>query len=222
MVEKKYNPIRIDGNPYAVCLPTGGLGNYKREGEDLWDRLLKLAKEKGIDLHNQNYASWLQESIVMACEDPETGEVYDEISAGCRSLECNVHGIGYLPCAKSRELGFRPCLIPLSHKDQHPEDSWASIADGEIIQFGSLRMNGELVDANLPYVETPRRCRYVNCQLTITFGDSTGDHETDIRWIKCGEVLVCDRNLLTNISWNDLQYLGYVHLNTIRKGKFTL
>lgn len=219
---KIYTPVWIDGNPYAICLPTGGLGSYKRDGEDLWDRLLKLTKEKGIDFHNQNCASWLQENIMMACEDPETRELYDELSAGCRSLECNVHGIGYLTWAKSRSLGFRPCLIPLNQKDYQPEDTLASIADGEVIQFGSMRLNGDLVDANLQHVKFPRPCRYQDGKLNIAFSDSTGESETDIRWIKCGEILVCDRNLLVNISWDELLYMGYVHLDTIRKGNVTL
>ena len=64
--------------------------------------------------------------------------------------------------------------------------------------FGTVYFDDVPVDVGSPLVERK-----------FSIGNSF--HERTIRWIKAGPLLVADRCICTNISWNQLDDLGFVH-----------
>ena len=203
----------IDGAPYVVCLPAGALRVGREYGkprnERFWDLVLDIAKEHGVDLHNKEIDSWCQEMKESLEEDPDSGEEYIEKSAGVRSTECCKNGTAFLTGATLRCVGFRPCLVPFDIETMSAIDGpWAGVQDGGLVSFGSLYYGDEAL-------AVPTDCRKADGDTPVwqrrnpvLIGDTSGQHGKEISWMKVGNVLVADRNLLVGISWNDLEKMG--------------
>lgn len=209
MHEDLNNVAWIDGAPYIVCLPKGSLwGDVKPKKERFWDFVLQVAKENGVDLHNKEIDSWCQEWKDTVYEDEEG--MYVEKCAAVRSTECCNNGTAFLRGARLDCIGFRPCLVSVDLDTVTATDGpWAGIQNGEVISIGSLYYGDKVLtvptDCRKKEGDTPRRLG----REAIHIGDTSGEPETEITWMKVGGVLVADRNLMVGISWNDLGEMGY-------------
>lgn len=176
----------IDGKKYKVRLLTGG---SKRNVPNEWDALMNDFKEDNALLHWSNMYSWCQDTIE-GCSDYGVSRGYYL----ARYWYYNGASLQIANC------GFRPVLEPLE------ADTLSAIADGSILCFGTLYMNDKAMqnpknpvwDGDIPdYIPG----------YTLCIGNSSLNHDERIRWIKWRNLLVCDRNILKYISWNQLDTL---------------
>ena len=72
-----------------------------------------------------------------------------------------------------------------------------------IKRFGSMRFNGKPMDAGSEYHGEE-----------LSFGDTI--YKKEIRWVDAGDILVADRCICTNISWTQLDDMGYIFGRAIR------
>jgi len=95
-------------------------------------------------------------------------------------------------------LGFRPAFEIINSNDVP-----ADILDGDTIIIGTLYMDGKPIK----FSQNPRWKRNTMDYIpgaTLEFGDALSDSAYHIKAIKCGNVFICDRCLLKNISYNDI------------------
>ena len=190
-------PVMIDGRPYAVRLPTGGTfhGDLSE-----WDSMLDILGEKNSALHSKNILSWCQDT---ARDAPNCRVYRGQLSA--RHWNNTYHDRAY------PHVGYRPVLEPLSPETLKPDPSLLSdIPDGSILTMGSFSVNG--VPKPLP--KEPFWCGDIPAyrdHAVFSIGDTHPDARNQLRFIKCGGLLWCDRNLMTGMSWDVLSALGLVY-----------
>lgn len=222
--------VTIDGKPYILSLPTGGRKKQRREPND-WDTVVSIhdvnasadTEDGGIcdALHCRSTVSWCRDILpgIPPFHPTRAGDYYWSATS---------------PLCRKFNTGYRPILRPLNPETMDPDPSLLSdIPDGTVLALGSLYMD----ETPLPFPCHPeltkedrqaaraqvRRVsekKYIEllwqnvdvpdytpgAQLRI--GDSVPSKE--IQWIKCGDFLIADRNLLKNISWNDLDRNGLI------------
>lgn len=192
-----YTPVMIDGRPYAVRLPTGG--SFHGEPSE-WDGMLDTLGEKAPALHSKNILSWCQDT---ARDHPDCRVYRGQLSA--RHWNNTYHYRAY------PHVGYRPVLEPLDPDTLQPEPSLLSdILDGSILTMGSFFVNG--VPRPLP--QEPFWCGDIpqyRDHAVLSIGDTHPDTRNRLRFIKCGGLLWCDRNLMTGMSWDVLLDSGLVY-----------
>lgn len=193
---KPYRITMIDGKPWAVLLPTGGTESDDRF--DIWDRATRAAALRNDLLHYH--------TILSLCRD----HAYENntcIGRGCMA----VHYRTSIPTETRREYyGFRPMLIPLNPKTFQPDTQrLIQLRDGSRLQLGTLYMNDKAIQNPQNPVLNGDIPEY-QPEAKLQIKDSMKDKRFQINWIKIGNALLCDRNLIRNISWNDLEKLGLV------------
>lgn len=192
-----YRIAMIDGKPWAVLLPTGGIESDDRF--NIWDRATRAAALRNDLLHYH--------TILSLCQDHVPNKK-NCIGRGCMA----VHYRTDVPTDLRREYyGFRPMLIPLNPKTLQPDTQRLSqIRDGSRLSLGTLYMNDKPIqNPKIPVLNGDIPRYHPGARLQIK--DSSEDKRLQIHWIKIGNSLICDRNLIRNISWNDLDKLDLVY-----------
>lgn len=185
-------PIFVNGAYYILRLPTSGE----------WDKMVTTLGDKAQQLMFADYMfSW--------CQDKHE---YDHLKA-IRGFYSVAYKSGMRPSDREVFIGYRPVLEPVDPETFLPDPTHLShITDGAHLNLGGLLINGELRSIPqdptmggdiLKYYPYSRACLRIvsNCD----------DSDTELSWIKCGNLLWSDRNLLTLISWNDLNKAGLVY-----------
>ena len=192
-----YTPVKIDGRPYAVRLPTGGAWHG---APSEWDSMLDTLGEKNHALHVKNILSWCQDT---ARDHPDCRVYRGQLSA--RHWNNTYHYRAY------PHVGYRPVLEPLSPATLKPDPSILSgIPDGCVLTMGSFSVNG--IPRPLP--QDPVWCGDIpqyRDHAVLSIGDTAPDVRNQLRFIKCGGLLWCDRNLMTGMSWDVLSDAGLVY-----------
>lgn len=203
---KRGKIVRIDGQMYELRLPTGG---HRSHGEWIpgeWDEIIDILDPPEPDplTHPLN----LGEGLFSLCQ--ECGVLDSCMTRGGYSPE---GGGTFSKSRFSRQLGYRPILIPLDEHTLQPDTEYmAGWKDGTLFEMGTLYAGEEAVtlpdkpvwpDGNTFDYRRKNRPK-------LELRDSSENPAEHIRWIKAGNFLVADRNLLVNISWNDLDKQGLV------------
>lgn len=193
----KYQPVYIEGWPYAVRLPTGG-SFYGEDNE--WDQMLDVLGEKNPVYHAKNIHSWCQDADR---NDPKCRVYRGQISPRHRNSTFSYR-------CEYAHIGYRPVLEPLYPRTLRPSpEVLQDMRDGTILTMGSFYIDGQ----PQPLPTDPDWCGNIpqyrpGCSLAI--GDTDAAPENWLRFIKCGNLLWCDRNLLTCVSWDTLCAFGLV------------
>ena len=161
--------------------------------------------------HHQYMASWCQEQSLQR-EDAHVQRGFTA-NDSWEPLASN--------STRSSQIGYRPILIPLDPQTLEPKPSlFLGREDGDMLRMGCLYMDG--IPQTNPKKPTPSGDipNYIpGAKLRI--GDNSPNPEDWITWIKVGNALVCDRNLMKNISIDDLELMdlvrGQEHLQNDRK-----
>lgn len=141
--------------------------------------------------------AWMNWSGVFSwCQDKNPGRSAFRATRGCTALR---EARGCVTCrertlmpgdVRSESVGFRP-----SFKAE------TDIPDGQVCVVGTLFMNGEPV--RIP-VCSKFAASYVP-GTTLELRPALEDENFQVRAIRAGGVLIADRVLLRNISWDDIQ-----------------
>jgi len=196
--EKTYNnspsPITyIDGQPFHVRLLAGGT---HPGAENEWDRFKAASGHNNDLIHYDQMYSW--------CLDVPNGNPSSRVGQGATWTYDTASSES--PC-----MGFRPVLEPLDPDTLHPcSNRFQYIQEGSRIQMGALYMDDQPQCTPLDPTSTGDIPDY-KAEASLRIGDSTLDSSKHIRWIKWGDLFVCDRNLVKNISWDDLNRQGLVY-----------
>lgn len=215
--------VMIDGKSYLLSLPTGGNRSRSRQPND-WDTAVSLfANGKGIGntLHCRSMVSW--------CRDILPGlPPFHPIRGGDHYWSATS------PLYRRFNLGYRPILRPLNPETMEPDPSLlANVPDGTVLSMGTLFMNETPLDVPRHPGITKEDGHAANekgrwmshkkfvallwqnvdvpdyiAGAQLRLGDSVSSKQ--IPWVKCGDFLIADRNLLKNISWTDLDRNGLV------------
>ena len=201
----------IDGKPYLVRLPLGGNGDFqeiknlfrrlgfksKRPVE--WDRIAHLSCDDDSIFHWDTICSW--------CEDTEDHTIpyIHHVLRGGRAFGFHFS----LPSScENTFIGRRPVLVPLNSETLQPDPQQLShISDGTAVSLGTLFINGRPQDHPTIPTASGDIPRYLfSAELRI--GDTHPDPDKQIRWIKNGNTLIANCNLVRGISWKDLARQG--------------
>lgn len=195
-----YSAIFINGNPYAVVLPTSEAG--KDQTVSMWDRTIAALGSHQNRLHFGSVFSWCQNS-------PYTDPMFRWVRGFSNTNDQDYEH----PSTHTASLGYRPCLIPLNPETLQPDSSkLEKYKDGTTFCMGTLYMNKRPIDnPQIPTRDGDITDYIPGADLRI--GESHEDPKYHIQWLKAGDCLIADRNLLKNISWDDLDKYGLVYGN---------
>ena len=186
-----YLPVEIDGSVWAVLLPTGGLDQDDRF--NVWEQTIRVTAQRNDLLHYH--------TILSLCRDRNTQAPDLCIGRGCMAVH---YRSAFSKTLRKGYFGYRPMLIPLDRHTLRPEpERLAHLHDGSRLKLGTLYMDGEalrnpqnpVLNGDIPKYHPGAKLRFWN---------TAKDKALQIQWIKVGNALVCDRNILRNLSWNDL------------------
>lgn len=107
---------------------------------------------------------------------------------------------------RDKTIGFRPVLEPLDAKDQFDKEVFSNLANGTTIQIGALFLDDEAIAADGPFIT-----RYTpGAKLHMTKSRKWGGAP---KFVVFNGILICQKNVLNNISWKDLinQGIAYNH-----------
>ena len=201
-----YESLYIDGKPYMIRILSGGQTTDKETGfavrPNEWDTVLDTLGEDNEVFHSTG--------MLTLCRDTFS------IPNGRFSITCAVLRGGIEPRAweetyQARQrkeeilhVGYRPVLVPLDPVTFEVDPNGLDdIEDGTIITAGTLYMNG----VALQNPQNPTRegdvPKYIEDAELFIDTNST-DQDTQIHWVKAGNLLVADRVLLSNVYWVDL------------------
>ena len=161
-------------NPGKMRLPTC----------EEYDLLATTTKEDNDTMHWSHMYSW--------CQDEYPGSMSTRAVRGWVSARCwGSNGA----TNRNVDVGFRPTFEVL-----HPDPL---TPDGTIITVGTLYMDGKPV--RVP--QNPTRDGDIPNYIpgaSLEMREALDDPDYQVQAIKAGDVLIVDRILLKNISWNDL------------------
>ena len=190
--KQRYNPVFIDGQPYEVRLLTS----------DEWDKVIDTVGANNNLLHYSKTASWVQDNddmfpswaIVRGGKQARTKDSYSKTDRG--------------PI-----VGFRPCLVPLNPSTLKPDNSrFSNVKDGELLSFGTVRIGAHATPYAVPKTRgSEGDIPHYYGGGVVSIYDSTDVGKRNIQWVKAGNLLVADRNLLLNVDWNQINDWGLVY-----------
>lgn len=154
-----------------------------------YDLLTGIAKDDNAIMHWKNIYSW--------CQDVRPGFPSSRVTRGSRSAR---YWSSCIAANRYEDVGFRPVFEILGSDPLLP--------DGAIVTVGTLYMNGQPVQIPQNPVWNGDIPNYIP-GATLEFREPVGDPKYQVKAIKAGSVLVADRTLLKNISWDDLNKLGF-------------
>ncbi len=196
MEDRQYSPTYIDNRPYGVTIPT----------VEQWNAVLDVTGHfSSFDkfFHTKRCFSWCQDDYPASLKSRQ-------MRGGENPRNMMIYN------AKSHVdfIGFRPVLIPLNPDTLRPDASILDrIPDGVILGLGSLYINGNSVPTMYPGNNYAENTPVFKPKSMIQLGDSALDLYSQIQFVKCGNFLIADRNILRNISWEDLDNYGLVYGN---------
>lgn len=196
MLNESYHPVYLNGQPWALCLPTGG----RNEGEPCqWNRVMDMLGEYADLMHYRKMYSWCQETVEFL-----------EIDSPIRGYESPYEWDHWVSSFQTVDIGYRPVLIPLNPQTLIPDPKkLASIPDGEILRMGALYMDDTPLNVPSNPIDDGDIPRYhQGARLHIL--DAPADDAKIIHWIKCDDFIIADRNLLWGISKEELIKQGLV------------
>lgn len=192
-----FQAVLIDGQLYAVRLPTGGAFHGDKSE---WDNMLDILGEKNPILHAKTILSWCQDTP----RDHPDCRVY-------RGQLSPRHWNNTYSYRRYPHVGYRPVLEPLNPDTMLPApERLHNIPDGTLLTMGSFYRNG--IARFLP--QDPDWCGDIQeyrDHAVLSIDDTSPDPRKQLQFIKCGGLLWCDRNLVTNVSWDDLASFGLVY-----------
>ena len=185
----------INGQPYMVFLPTGG--KTERDRSNQWDEMINfLGEDCSHILHWDYIFSWCQEEASLS----------SHAIRGYHSARLWLHSSA---SGRSGYVGFRPVLTPLDTDTLKPDPSLLEdIPDGRVFSLASLYMDGKVVKNPERPVEEGDIPDYIP-GAKITLGNRDPDKTNWLYVIKYKDLLWADRNILKNISWDDLKQQGF-------------
>ena len=202
MRDKKPGLTYIDGKPYLVRLPIPSEWDYLMGQVNADNNILHYAHLVDTDSRWETLLSWTQmegkhmqpRNLQLCCGGSLHGH-------DCKDLAKSV---------RAYHVGFRPVLIPLNPESLEPDDSvcWPGIGEGERLTMGTLYMNGRPVTMCNEQCSNGSITPYIS-EAKLEIGDSCSDPACQITFIKCCGKLWADRNLLSFISWDDLNAQGF-------------
>ena len=199
--------IELDEQRFFLSLPTDGMGilesNHRQTtkhpgkpgAETLWERI-----ERGLILH-QEYPegvwSWCQEQAD-AKEYPINSRLVVKIGKVGNSTP---HHHSYVEETTQYGVGWRPILIPI--KGNEPDLlGFGSDHDGTVVRMYTPLLGGYPVRTNAddpePYMAGSK----------IELTDRFYDKNALVNWFICNGIAIADRNLLSDISWNEIKEQG--------------
>lgn len=183
----------INGQPYSVGLPTGGMDKDDRDNQ--WDKMIDfLGEDSDSRFHWRMNFSWCENTVY-------PGRSY----RASRGLHSARYWYYYLTSHRFMRIGFRPVLMPLNAGTLEPDPSLLEdIPDGERIALASL-----YVDGNPVLLSNGNGAIYKN-EGKIILGDRSENPKNWLYVIKHEGLLWADQNVLINISWDELRRQGYV------------
>lgn len=149
-----------------------------------YDLLATAVKEDNGLMHWENMFSWCQDV------DPHL----TPYRAAWGYFSARYWGDNFV-AYRDVDVGFRPAVEILNPGSQVP--------DGTIVMVGTLYMNGTPVRVPQNPVWDGDILDYIP-GASLEMREALDDPDYQVRAIKTGDVLVADRVLLKNISWNDL------------------
>lgn len=198
MDDRQYSPTYIDNRPYGVTIPSVVQWNAVIDTTSHFSSFEKFFHTKGcFSWCQDDYPASLKSRQIRGGEYPRGVKIYT---------------------AKSRTdfIGFRPVLIPLNPDTLKPDSSMLDcIPDGVALGLGSLYINGHSVPTKYPGDDYVKNTPVYNPQSLVQLGDSALDLYSQLQFVKCGDFLIADRNILRNISWEDLDNCGLVYGNDL-------
>lgn len=85
------------------------------------------------------------------------------------------------------------------------------VKNGEVLTFGTIRIRGHEYPFSVPKTrDSEGKISHHYTLSPICICDSKDKKKYDIQWVKAGNLLVADRNLLKNVSWEQLDTWGLV------------
>ncbi len=186
-----YLPTEIDNQLWAVMLPTGGVDSNDRYNQ--WELATRATAQRNDLFHYH--------TILTLCQDQPEGEMGKCIGRGCVAI--------HYRNAFSKDLrhelhGYRPVLIPLDSETLQPDlKRLETIRDGTRLTFGTLYMDdvplhnpkNPILNGDIPHYQPGAKLR---------FNNTSNNKDYQVHWVKVGGTLICDRNLVQDLSWNDL------------------
>ena len=158
-----------------------------------YDLLATTTKEDNDTMHWSHMYSW--------CQDEYPGSMSTRAVRGWVSARCwGSNGA----TNRNVDVGFRPTFEVL-----HPDPL---TPDGTIITVGTLYMDGKPV--RVP--QNPTRDGDIPNYIpgaSLEMREALDDPDYQVQAIKAGDVLIVDRILLKNISWEDLAAQGIAKKN---------
>ena len=164
-----------DDKPEAMRLPTC----------EEYDLLVTAVKEDNSIMHWEKISSW--------CQDVDQDRASYRAIRGYHSARV---WDNYYATNRSAVAGFRPVIEILNPKPLVP--------DGVIITVGTLYMDGKPVKVPQNPTQNGDVSDYIP-GAKLEMREALDDPSYQVKAIKADDVLVADRVLLKNISWNDTQ-----------------
>lgn len=185
----------INGILYMVTLPTG-----RNNCINQWDLMVNYlnyqTKELDDIIHWKNMFSWCQEREEGLCS--------------IRGYSSASLWYNYWFNHRGRSVGFRPVFIPLDPNTLQPDPAILDeLNNGQTISLGSFYFDNKIMhvpqdptkDGDIPNY-TPG--------TDISFRSLKSGYGFQV--IKLPGILIADRVLVKNISWEDLKNLAYIDL----------
>lgn len=165
-----------------------------------WSILMDITGQRTLWTHWHYIYSWIQEIGV---------ERKDRRLRACRGYYAARHWTYADMALRTDEIGFRPVLVPLSPDTEIPgAGKFRNIPDGTTLKLGTLYMDDEPVHVPECSVFDGDVEDYIPGALLQMKNDGQSlDYQPS--FLKVGDVLIADRNLLKNISWVDLAMQGF-------------
>ncbi len=199
----------LHNKAYRVRLPTGLAGEDGCSSE--WDTILAKISEDDDYFHWSYIWSWCAEPFRNPRPENTIEEFLPPAHRTLRGCTC-ARAMNTADCStRGSYIGFRPIIEAVSPDSLVPDHSrWKHVKDGEIISLGTLYMNGRPV--SIPKIPTgDGDILDYKPGTDLRIGKTHDDPAYQLRLIKCGTLLISDRNLIKNISWNDLDRCGLIY-----------
>ena len=167
------------GAPIPARLPT-----YEE-----WDALMDIVSESNKLAHWKDMYFW--------CQDESTVWALNRAVRGYRSARCWGE---HTATNRNVYVGFRPAFDVLTTDHL--------VSDGTLITAGTLYMGGQPVRVPQNPICNGDIADYIP-GTKLEFRAALEDPAYQIQAIKVGNILIADRSLLKNISWEDLAAQGF-------------
>ena len=206
-----FGTTKIDGRYWLVLLPDGGK-HRKDAVESQFNKMIRLAGGNAA-LHTK--MATLCENISREHRYADDGACWVECGHVTRYNDNPGNWDLEEPHRRSLGFGFRPVLVPLVSAAGGPDNAYmASFQDGEVIEMGTLYMDGEPLrnpqhpvgcrDKFCPSYRVEADCPEYIDSMELRIGNTHEDQNKRIRLVKVGNCFVSDRVILGCVSYWDL------------------